>query len=571
MAYDGMYGDLSTRGTTNEILTQVIMIRDEVEATEANVAVLEANTVNNAALAQGAADTALLNADIAASSASNANNSAVAADNSRILAQQAAEDALDNSAAALIVAQDAEDKADAAVATANAAAATANGIDGKAQLALDKSTAADANASNALSVATGVDAKAQTALDNSIAANNTANSALSQVNGKQNVDPTLTQLSTFDGAVDTIPYWSNATTVQSASFTAYGRSLVAQANSTGARGILGLGAVATDNIVPLTRGGTGRSDGRSLWNEVGVNTSPALFSNQGMYMGWNANVTGEGNFIVNRGSGAGGFSWRSVNSTNTITGPTMTYSFDGLLTVTGISSTTLALGTPLPITSGGTGASTAAGARNNMSLGTGQTATFAGLELINTTPFIDFHYNNTVADFDVRLINDTGGTLNLLGKFESQGTWCKAGIAAGRGGTVFNYNWTGSALDTWIDNTYVGSVTLFTSDYRIKKEIVNAEVPSYLDRIDAYRIVNFSKKDFGAVFKADDTVFQGLIAHEVKAVNPLAASGEKDGLDAHGNPLIQQLDPIALITDLMGAVKELRAEVNALKAQLGGS
>ncbi|KPY68869.1 Tail fiber domain-containing protein, partial [Pseudomonas syringae pv. spinaceae] len=64
----------------------------------------------------------------------------------------------------------------------------------------------------------------------------------------------------------------------------------------------------------------------------------------------------------------------------------------------------------------------------------------------------------------------------------------------------------------------------------------------------------------------DGTTYQGLIAHEAQAVNPLAVTGEKDGTDESGNARIQQLDPMALITDLMGAVKELRAEVIALKA-----
>ncbi|BCS44304.1 Tail fiber domain protein [Pseudomonas savastanoi] len=56
-----------------------------------------------------------------------------------------------------------------------------------------------------------------------------------------------------------------------------------------------------------------------------------------------------------------------------------------------------------------------------------------------------------------------------------------------------------------------------------------------------------------------------MIAHEAPAVNPLAVSREKDGADENGNPRIQQLYPMALITYLMGAVKELRAEVASLR------
>jgi hypothetical protein len=39
------------------------------------------------------------------------------------------------------------------------------------------------------------------------------------------------------------------------------------------------------------------------------------------------------NFVCNKSTGTGGFSWRTINAENSITGPTMTYSYEGLLTV----------------------------------------------------------------------------------------------------------------------------------------------------------------------------------------------------------------------------------------------
>ncbi|MBI6741681.1 tail fiber domain-containing protein [Pseudomonas syringae] len=329
-----------------------------------------------------------------------------------------------------------------------------------------------------------------------------------------------------------------------------------------------LGTTGNYDILPVTKGGTGRADGRVLFSEVGVQQASALYNVQGMYMGWNSNSQGEGHFVVNRGGGAGGFTWRSVNAGNTATGPAMTYSYEGLLTVSSLSVTAA----PISIASGGTGGNSQTTARNSLGIGPASAPTFAGLELSNNAPYIDFHYNNTTADYDVRLINQAGGVLTLqgamqiTGRLESAGTWCRAGLSAGRGGTVYNYNWTGSNVDVWIDNTYVGTMTLFGSDYRFKKYIANAKVPSYLDRIDAYRIVTYQRKIFGAVFSGDGTTYQGLIAHEAQEVNPLAVTGVKDGTDESGNARIQQLDPMALITDLMGAVKELRAEVIALKA-----
>ncbi|WP_122711062.1 tail fiber domain-containing protein [Pseudomonas viridiflava] len=331
-----------------------------------------------------------------------------------------------------------------------------------------------------------------------------------------------------------------------------------------------LGTTGNYDVLPLAKGGTGRSDGRLLVSEWGVQQASALYNVQGMYAGWNSSGTGEGHFIVNRGGGTGGFTWRSVNSANTATGPTMTYSYDGLLTVPSLTISA----SPLSIASGGTGGNSQTTARNALGLGPGQSPSFGGFELFGPSPYIDFHYNNSAADYDVRLINQVAGVLTLQGamqvsgRLESAGTWCRAGLSAGRGGTVYNFNWTGSNVDVWVDTTYVGTMTLFTSDYRIKKYIKDAATPSYLDRIDAYRIVTYQRKNFGDVFKGGTTTFQGLIAHEAQVVNPFAASGEKDGVDAEGNPLIQQLDPMALITDLMGAVKELRAEVIALKASM---
>ncbi|WP_122241646.1 tail fiber domain-containing protein [Pseudomonas syringae group genomosp. 3] len=329
-----------------------------------------------------------------------------------------------------------------------------------------------------------------------------------------------------------------------------------------------LGTTGNFDTLPIAKGGTGRTDGRALLSEVGVQQASALYNVQGLYLGWNSTGTGEGHFIVNRGGGTGGFTWRSVNGANTATGPSMSYSYDGLLSVPSLTVTAA----PIGIASGGTGGNSQATARNALGVGPAQAPTFGGIELSNTSPYIDFHYNNTAADYDVRLINQASGVLTLqgamlvTGRMESAGTWCRAGLSAGRGGTVYNYNWTGSNVDVWIDNTYVGTMTLFGSDYRFKKYITAAKVPSYLDRIDAYRIVTYQRKIFGAVFSGDGTTYQGLIAHEAQAVNPLAVTGEKDGTDENGNARIQQLDPMALITDLMGAVKELRAELAALKA-----
>jgi hypothetical protein len=61
---------------------------------------------------------------------------------------------------------------------------------------------------------------------------------------------------------------------------------------------------------------------------------------------------------------------------------------------------------------------------------------------------------------------------------------------------------------------------------------------------------------------------QGFIAHELQAVVPDCVTGEKDAVDAEGNPQYQGVDTSFLVATLVKAVQELKAEVDSLKAQL---
>lgn len=72
---------------------------------------------------------------------------------------------------------------------------------------------------------------------------------------------------------------------------------------------------------------------------VGVADTPATPANvQGSFSGWNAGaggLSGEADFVCNRGNGTGGFAWWSVNLAVNASGPIMTYSYSGNLTVPG--------------------------------------------------------------------------------------------------------------------------------------------------------------------------------------------------------------------------------------------
>ncbi|MCP3750794.1 tail fiber domain-containing protein [Pseudomonas sp. SBB6] len=221
----------------------------------------------------------------------------------------------------------------------------------------------------------------------------------------------------------------------------------------------------------------------------------------------------------------------------------------------------------LPVAKGGTGATTLDGARNALGLGTAQNPAFSGIELSASTPFIDFHHGSSTEDYTSRLVTLSPTVLRCTSRFSPAGVICKPG----EGGTVstncYNISFGNGVCDLWVDFTRLGTLQVTASDYRIKKNIETIEDVSFLDRISNYRIVRYEIGDFD-IWKGDGTVFQGVIAHEAQAVNPLAVSGEKDGVDATGRPWIQQLNHMAFITDLIGAVKELRAEVATLKTEL---
>jgi hypothetical protein len=61
---------------------------------------------------------------------------------------------------------------------------------------------------------------------------------------------------------------------------------------------------------------------------------------------------------------------------------------------------------------------------------------------------------------------------------------------------------------------------------------------------------------------------QGFIAHELQAVVPECVNGEKDAVDAEGNPVYQGIDTSFLVATLTAAIQELNAKVTALEEQV---
>ena len=106
-----------------------------------------------------------------------------------------------------------------------------------------------------------------------------------------------------------------------------------------------------------------------------------------------------------------------------------------------------------------------------------------------------------------------------------------------------------------------GTITVYgtTSDYRLKENIV--PMTGALATVAQLKPVTYK-------WKSDGSDGQGFIAHELQAVVPDAVHGEKDAVDADGNPVYQNVDTSHLIATLTAAIQEQQALIESLTTRL---
>ena len=107
--------------------------------------------------------------------------------------------------------------------------------------------------------------------------------------------------------------------------------------------------------------------------------------------------------------------------------------------------------------------------------------------------------------------------------------------------------------------TVTNSATSYntSSDYRLKENVVDLTGATE-------RVKQLQPKRFNFIANADTTV-DGFLAHEAQAVVPEAITGEKDAVDADGNPEYQSIDQSKLVPLLVATIKELEARIAALE------
>jgi len=111
--------------------------------------------------------------------------------------------------------------------------------------------------------------------------------------------------------------------------------------------------------------------------------------------------------------------------------------------------------------------------------------------------------------------------------------------------------------------TQVGSITttlsatayVTSSDYRLKENIT--PMTGALAKVAQLNPVTYT-------WKSTNEVGEGFIAHELQAVMPDAVVGEKDAVDAEGNPQYQGIDTSFLVATLTAAIQEQQALITTL-------
>jgi hypothetical protein len=165
---------------------------------------------------------------------------------------------------------------------------------------------------------------------------------------------------------------------------------------------------------------------------------------------------------------------------------------------------------------------------------------------------------------------DTSGNL-LVGRTTNASTAARAAFDGGGSFNAISCVRAGTGFQTQIEffnpNGGVGyiytsgSSTFYitSSDYRLKEDI--QPMTGALAKVVALKPVTYK-------WKTDGAAGQGFIAHELAEVVPDCVAGEKDGVDAEGNPRYQGIDTSFLVATLTAAIQEQQAVITALTARV---
>ncbi len=316
-------------------------------------------------------------------------------------------------------------------------------------------------------------------------------------------------------AVGVQALYSNTTGVTN---TAVGRRAL-YSNTTGFQNV-GLGARALNSNTDGDRNvAVGMDAGYS--NSVGIN-------NTFVGSGTGYSTTGGGNTFIGSYGSSGGYGcgyYMTTGNNNTIIGA-YTGNSGGLDLRTSSSNIVISDGSGNPriyVASSGC-----------VSIGT-----------VSTTTDTVSRFGGSSSKYSQKMVNSYGGGTAVYADNNDNQSWIFA---------RFNTN---NSLVGYISVGTSSTNYVTSSDYRLKENVV--DLTSATDRLK-----QLEPKRFNFIADADTTV-DGFLAHEVQSVVPEAITGEKDAVDADGNPDYQGIDQSKLVPLLVATIKELEARIATLE------
>jgi hypothetical protein len=133
-----------------------------------------------------------------------------------------------------------------------------------------------------------------------------------------------------------------------------------------------------------------------------------------------------------------------------------------------------------------------------------------------------------------------------------------------QGGSQYFVLFVNSAGNTAGGITHTGTTTVAyvtSSDYRMKENVT--PMTGALDKVAQLKPVTYK-------WKQDGSNGEGFIAHELAEVCPYAVVGEKDKVDADGNPEYQGIDTSFLVATLTAALQETKALIDTQAELISG-
>lgn len=170
---------------------------------------------------------------------------------------------------------------------------------------------------------------------------------------------------------------------------------------------------------------------------------------------------------------------------------------------------------------------------------------------------------NSFSVLNIEPVNTTNRTVLF-----PDGYLSRSGTAGNAGLSAFNYCWTNSGMEVWVDVTNVGYINLNpASDAALKKDI-DYVIPSDEDALNevlSWRIARFKYKARGAIQESGEQF--GFIANDLITISPACVKGEglEEGYDENNPAGAYYLDPIAMIAKLTLSIQELQKQIAELQ------